>query len=74
VRDPGTGTETRVERLPHGIRLVHGEEKVVITADQTIESLTDLPYGYENRRGLCGLVRLDFAETTDRIRYRVTTG
>jgi len=72
LRDPGTSTQTTVETGPDGVRLVHGDEEISITVDARIDATVHLPYGYENRRGLCGLVRIDLAEPADRISYRVS--
>jgi hypothetical protein len=48
-----------------------GDEIILFQDKGTIEQMLDLPYGYENRRGLCGLLRLDLAEPGEEIRYRV---
>ena len=71
VRDTGTGIHTTVEQTADGVRLVHGDETVAVTVDGTVEAIVVLPHGFENRRGLCGLVRLDLDEPADRISYRV---
>jgi hypothetical protein len=71
LRDPGTGVHTTVEQCADGVRLTYGAETVVVTVEGRIEAVIHLPYGFENRRGLCGLVRLDLAEPADRISYRV---
>ncbi|MEZ0166873.1 hypothetical protein AB2L27_19130 [Kineococcus sp. LSe6-4] len=61
LRDPGTGTTTSVEVTDDGVLLVHGDEQVRVSVQAEVERVTDLPHGFENRRGLCGLVRLDVA-------------
>jgi hypothetical protein len=71
LRDPGTGVHTTVEQTADGIRLAHGREVIAVTVDARIEAMIHLPFGFENRRGLCGLVRLDLDEPADRIRYYV---
>ncbi|REF35854.1 hypothetical protein [Thermasporomyces composti] len=70
-RDVGTGVITQVQGTRDGIRLLHGGEEVDVTVDAEIEAITSLPYGYENRRGLCGLVRIDLREPADRVRFRL---
>ena len=71
LRDAGTGDQTTVTHLSTGIRLTLGAEEIEIVTDQPVESILDLPHGFENRRGLCGLVRIDLRGATDRIGYRV---
>jgi hypothetical protein len=71
LRDAGTGDRTTVTRTATGVRLSLGAEEIEIVLDQPLEWMLDLPYGFENRRGLCGLVRLDLRDPTDRISYRV---
>ncbi|MFD2078907.1 hypothetical protein SAMN05421678_102171 [Actinopolymorpha cephalotaxi] len=72
LRDPGTGVHTQVERTPHGVRLVHGEEVLDVNVEVPVEAMVHLPYGFENRRGLCGLVRLDLTGVHDTVRFTVT--
>ena len=66
LRDCGLGYETQVtvERQPNDtvIHLQLGEEKVRIVAEGATEHVMVLPYGYDNRRGLCGLIRIDLQE------------
>ncbi|MGH3487476.1 MAG: hypothetical protein ACRDP8_06110 [Actinopolymorphaceae bacterium] len=69
--DPGTGVHTTVEQRGDGIRLTYGNETVAVTVDARIEAMIHLPFGFENRRGLCGLVRLDLVGPADRISYHV---
>jgi len=70
LRDGGRGVITEVA-LEAGIRLIHGGEEIAIEPEQEIHRVIHLPYGYENRRGLCGLVRVDFKGPRERISYRV---
>lgn len=70
LRDPGTATTTEVVTSPT-LRLVHGDEEIEIVPGQQVERVIHLPYGYENRRGLCGLVRVDFSGPREGISYRV---
>lgn len=71
LRDPGTGVHTEVARTPDGVRLVHGEEVLAVTVETPVQAMVHLPYGFENRRGLCGLVRLDLAGVHDAVRFTV---
>jgi len=73
LRDPGTGTITEVhtEKENKRVRLVHGNEEIEFLLEQDIDRAIHLPYGYENRRGLCGLVRIDFKGRMQGISYRV---
>ncbi|SDR72651.1 hypothetical protein [Actinopolymorpha singaporensis] len=71
LRNPGTGVHTEVERTPYGVRLVHGAEVVAVTVEAPVQAMVHLPYGFENRRGLCGLVRLDLAGMHDTVRFTV---
>ena len=70
LRDPGTGLTTEV-LIDKTIRLILGDEEIEIAPAQEIFRAIHLPYGYENRRGLCGLVRLDFKGMMEGISYRV---
>lgn len=72
LRDPGTGVTTQVRATRDGVHLVHGDEEIAVTVEAAVEAVVSLPYGYENRRGLCGLVRIDLRDPTDRVRYRLT--
>ncbi|HEX3815201.1 MAG TPA: hypothetical protein VHX59_20390 [Mycobacteriales bacterium] len=72
--DPGSGPTTAVRLLDDGIRLQLGDEWVEVRTDAAIESILDLPHGYENRRGLCGLVRIDLTVPAESVRYRVRSG
>ncbi len=72
VRDPGTGVVTTVEQVADGVRLTHGEEEIAVEVRAPVEAVVHLPYGFENRRGLCGLLRLDLREPADRVSYRIS--
>ena len=71
LRDVGTGQTTTVGFHPSGVRLTLGEEWLDFAFDGAIEGVANLPYGYESRRGLCGLVRVDLVAPTDELRWRV---
>lgn len=71
LKDPGTGTQTQVEAGPSGVRFRHGDEVAAVTWDAEASFLLDLPMGFENRRGLCGLLRVDFPARREGIAYTV---
>jgi len=70
LRDPGTGMTTDVV-VGETIRFILGDEEIEFVPEQEIYRAIHLPYGYENRRGLCGLIRLDFKGIREGIMYRV---
>lgn len=72
-RDFGTGGHTTVELLDTGVRFSFGAEVVEFHVEGALERRTDLPAGYENRRALCGLVRLDLLEKGDFLRWWVVS-
>lgn len=70
LRDAGRGIITQV--FPEQeIRFVHGDEEVRIALEQKVERCLHLTYGYENRRGLCGLLRVDLTGEQEGIAYRI---
>jgi hypothetical protein len=71
LRDAGRGVETTVAVDGREIRLSHGDEVIGIALDAPIDRVVHLPYGYENRRGLCGLLRVDLAGMREGFGYRV---
>ncbi len=71
LRDGGWADTTQVHRAGSLIRLALGAEIIRFELEGEIEHLLNLPYGYENRRGLCGLLRVDLAEPLEGIKYRV---
>jgi len=73
LRDPGTGTTTDIDikKNEKRIRLIHGNEEIEFALTQKIHRVIHLPYGYENRRGLCGLIRVDLEGRMQGISYRV---
>ena len=73
LRDLGSGTTTSVAFTDAGVRFTLGEEWVEVVVDGKVERRVDLPYGYESRRGLCGLVRLDLAEPGERLGWTVVS-
>lgn len=71
VRDAGTGAVTQGERVGDSIELTLDREQLIFTFHQPIEFVLNLPHGFENRRGLCGLLRIDFQEQTGGLNYEV---
>ncbi|GAA1845039.1 hypothetical protein ACFFOM_14060 [Microlunatus capsulatus] len=74
LHDRGDGVPTAVTRLADGVRFARGAEWVEVRVDGPLERRSVLPAGYANRRGLCGLVRLDLAEPGETLRWSVTSG
>lgn len=72
-RDMGLGSITEVVAVPGGVHFRHGDEVVALEVDAPVEQMVDLPHGYESRRGLCGLLRLDLEgqPETVTVRWRV---
>lgn len=70
-RNLGTDARTTVSFTADGVRLQFEQEWVEFTVAGAIERAVEIPYGYENRRGLCGLVRLDLTEPAENIRWSV---
>ncbi|MBN1642073.1 MAG: hypothetical protein JXA09_12630 [Anaerolineae bacterium] len=75
LRDCGSGQVTEVGSEACGdtavLRLRMGREAIQVRVEGALDHMVDLPFGYENRRGLCGLARVDMAHPSDRIRYHV---
>jgi hypothetical protein len=75
LRDPGAGTETavNVERKSGGVLVGfrHGAEQVFLELEGESDYVFNAPHRFENRRGLCGLLRIDLAEPVPAIRYRI---
>jgi hypothetical protein len=69
--DLGGGRRTTSSWIDGGVRFDLGDEWVEVTVDAPIEARLDLPDDYENRRGLCGLVRLDLAEPAEFVHWRI---
>lgn len=69
--DLGAGLRTTVRWLEGGVRFDLADEWVEVVVDAPIEARLDLPDDYENRRGLCGLVRLDLAEPAEFVNWRI---
>ena len=71
LRDPGTGTITGVRVEAGGVRLVHGGEEVEISYGVPVKRVVHLTGGLQSRRGLCGLLRIEFREGSQGISYRI---
>lgn len=69
--DLGDGLRTTVRWIERGARFDLDGEWVEVTVDAPLEGRLDLPDDYENRRGLCGLVRLDLAEPAEFVSWRI---
>jgi hypothetical protein len=71
LRDPGTGIVTEVGVGAGGVRLVHGREEVEISYGAPVRRVVHLTGGLQSRRGLCGLLRVEFRERSQGISYRI---
>jgi hypothetical protein len=71
LRDPGTGTVTEVRVEAGGVRLVHGREEVEISYGAPVKRVVHLTGGLQCRRGLCGLLRIEFREMSQEVSYRI---
>lgn len=72
LRDPGTGVTTEVHVDGNAAWFRLGSEKLRFTFAAPVETVLILPYGYENRRGLCGLLRVDFMDVRESVTYHVS--
>lgn len=73
LRDNGSGHITQVDISGAMIRFRFGPEQVCMEVYGEVEHALNLPYGFENRRGLCGLIRLDMAEPREGVSYRLVS-
>lgn len=73
LRDVGAGVVVDSAFTDRGVRFTVGDEWVEFSIDDAIERCTDLSYGFESRRGLCGLVRIDLTEPGTTLRWTVTS-
>lgn len=71
LRDAGGGDRTALEVQSDGagvvVRWTLGVERVRLRVAGRADPVLDLPYGYENRRGVCGLLRIDLTQPCDAI-------
>lgn len=73
LRDAGAGFQTKLETRPGEVRFHHGPETVSLHINGEVERLLDLPHHCENRRGRCGLLRIDLRGPRTGIEYTLTT-
>jgi hypothetical protein len=71
LRDPGTGTVTAARVGAGGVLLVHGREEVEISYGAPVKRVVHLTGGLQSRRGLCGLLRIEFREESQGLSYRI---
>ena len=71
LRDPGTGTVTAARVEAGRVRLVHGQEEIEISYGAPVKCVVHLTGGLQSRRGLCGLLRIEFRERSQGISYRI---
>ena len=71
LRDPGTGQFTRWQTAPGRLELTLGEETIAIEWEGPAERVFVLAQGFENRRGLCALARIDLADPGEELNYRI---
>jgi hypothetical protein len=74
-REMGDARRTEV-RLDHGQQgasalLTYGDEQLRVTVDTPVTAVRDLPHGFENRRGLCGLLRFDLPIEAEGVSHRI---
>ncbi len=72
LRDFGGSFTTRVTFEPQAVLFTLGEEAVRFSFDTWLDHCLDLPHGFENRRGLCGLLRVDFRDPLETVNYQVS--
>jgi hypothetical protein len=67
-------THVRAALSPEGavVRFRYGNELIRLRVQGAISHSLLLPHGYESRRGLCGLLRLDLRDPTEIVRYRLS--
>lgn len=71
-RDVGDGMTTTAQPQRNGLALRHGSERLRVEVGAPIERVIHIENGFANRRGTCGLVRIDLAEPRDHLDYSVT--
>jgi len=59
LRDRGDGYLTSITVEGRSLYLTSGDERLVLTVDNDIEKVLHIPFGYESRHGLVGMVRFD---------------
>ena len=71
VRDPGTGQVTKTATAPGRLELSLGDEVIAVEWDGPAERVVILAQGFENRRGLCAMARIDLADPGEELRYTI---
>ena len=76
VRDVGLPDTTKVT-WEYGadnvvLRFRLRDEEILFEIDGKADHIIDFPHGFENRRGLCGLIRLDMLEMREEIEYNIS--
>jgi len=56
---------------PTVVRFQMGREVIRTRTDGIVDHIVDLPYGYENRRGLCRLLRVGMAHESEAVHYHL---
>jgi|GEM_PF-1457233 len=69
--DAGTGQQTRLTVSPGRIELSLGDEVIAVEWQGAAERVFTLTQGFENRRGLCALARVDLSEPGEELRYSI---
>jgi hypothetical protein len=69
--NPGTGLLTHWRSAPGRLELTLGEESLAVEWTGVAERVVILTQGFENRRGLCALARIDLAEPGDELFYTI---
>lgn len=70
-RDIGSGQVTQTSGAPGRLELRLGDEVIALEWDGPAERVVVLGQGFENRRGLCALARIDLAEPGEQLSYRI---
>lgn len=70
IVNSGNGQITTVSSTGSKVIFESGDECIELSVDARIDPVLVMDYGFENRRGLAGLVRIDLTEPTTTIRYR----
>ena len=71
LHDPGTGQVTQTSTAPGRLELRLGEEVVAVEWEGSAERIVILAQGFENRRGLCAMARIDLADPGEELRYTI---
>lgn len=71
LRDPGTGQVTKTSTAPGRLELSLGNEIISVEWDGPAERVVVLGQGFENRRGLCAVARIDLADPGEELRYTI---